>query len=183
MNNYLPVELGVAMKEQYGIIEDLLYSPPNEYEIFIGNSAYCTEYYTWGKRGVVDPVPLRLVAFTERPMDWRTQSQEPRYDSNYNMVYPGCSRAYDATYMLDQNRSSLMKGDEEINHIWLGGYIYKDGRLAHKLYNKALVDGSRRHNGQKIKLAKYFEQDSWTEFKKSSEFKTYLGVTITNVTA
>lgn len=65
----------------------------------------------------------------------------------------------------------------------MGGYIYKDGRLAHKLYNKALVDSSTRHNGQKIKLAKYFEQDSWTEFKKSSEFRDYLGVTITNVTA
>ena len=183
MNNYLPVELGVAMKEQYGIIEDLLYSPPNEYEIFIGNSAYCTEYYTWGKRGVVDPALLRLVAFTERPMDWRTQPQEPSYDYQGNVQYPGHSRVYDPTYVIDQKRSSLMKRDEELDHIWMGGYIYKDGQLAHRLYNKALVDGSNRHNGQKIKLAKYFEQDSWTEFKKSSEFRNYLGVTITNVTA
>lgn len=183
MNNYLPVELGVAMKEQHGIIEDLLYSPPNEHEIFIGNSAYCTEYYTWGKRGVIDPAPLRLVAFTERPMDWRTLSAEPSYHHDGSLAYAGRDRTYDSTYVLEQNRSSLMKRDEELDHMWLGGYIYKDGQLAHKLYNKALVDGSRRHNGQKIKLAKYFGQESWTEFKKSSEFKNYLGVTITNVTA
>lgn len=183
MDNYLPVELGVALKEQHGIIEDLLYSPPDAYEIFIGNSAYCTEYHTWGKRGVIDPVPLRLVAFTERPMDWRTLSTEQAYHHDGSLAYAGRTREYDSTYKLNLNRSSLTPHDEEINHMWLGGYIYKDGRLAHKLYNKALVDGSRRHNGQKIKLAKYFRQNSWTEFKKSSEFRNYLGVTITNVTA
>ena len=183
MNNYLPVELGVALKEQHGIIEDLLYSPPDAYEIFIGNSAYCTEYHTWGKRGVIDPVPLRLVAFTERPMDWRTESRQPTYDHNHNLQYAGRDREYDSTYKLEPNRSSLTPRDEEINHIWLGGYIYKDGQLIHGLYNKALVDGSRRHNGQKIKLAKYFGQESWTEFKKGSEFRNYLGITITNVTA
>ena len=183
MNNYLPIEVGVAMKEQHGIIEDLLYSPPNEHEIFIGNSAYCTEYHTWGKRGVVDPAHMRLVSFMERPMDWRTLPTEPSYDYNGNLRYAGHGRAYDSTYHLDPKRSSFTPREEELNQMYLGGYIYKNGQLAYKLYNKELIDGSNRHNGQKIKLAKYFEQDSWTEFKKSSEFKNYLAITLTNVTA
>jgi murein endopeptidase len=66
--------------------------------------------------------------------------------------------------------------------MWLGGHVCKNNTIMYSIYNSNLMTGGR-HNGCKIKLAKYFQQESWTIFKRSEDFKHYLPITITNVTA
>lgn len=178
--NYLPIELGVALREQFNIKEDLLFQQPDEHEVYTAGSGYGTEYYTWGQRHVTDPVPMRVVAFMERPMEWRTESRTFQNPQGYGPYTT--KREYDPTYHLSPGAVTGRNRDEEIEYMYLGGYIYKDGQLAYKLYNDNLVNGNR-HNGSKIKLAKYFQQESWTVFKRSTEFKDYLPIQFMNATA
>ena len=178
--NYLPIELGVALKEQFNIKEDLLFEQPHEHEVYTAGSGYGTEYYTWGQRAVDDPVPMRVVAFMERPMEWRTESRTYQNPQGYGPYTT--KREYDPTYHLSPGAVTGRNRDEEIGYMYLGGYIYKDGQLAYKLYNDNLINGDR-HNGSKIKLAKYFQQESWTIFKRSTEFKDYLPIQFMDATA
>ena len=178
--NYLPIELGVALKEQFNIKEDLLFEQPHEHEVYTAGSGYGTEYYTWGQRAVDDPVPMRVVAFMERPMEWRTESRSYQHPQGHGLLIT--ERNYDSTYHLSPGAVTGRCRDEEIWYMYLGGYIYKDGQLAYKLYNDNLINGDR-HNGCKIKLAKYFQQESWTEFKRSKEFQEYLPIQFMDATA
>ena len=181
MKNYLPTELGVALKEQHDIREDILFSPPTEHEMYPGSNGYCSEYYTWGDRNTNNDRPdLRLVCFMERPYEWRTDAQVPHHGQQWTA--PPYHRPYDFDYRIAPTAKTLRREDEDIAHMWLGGHVCKNNTISYSIYNSNLMDG-RRHNGAKIRLAKYFQQESWTIFKRSEDFKHYLPITITNVTA
>lgn len=171
--NYLPIELGVALKEQHNTKEELLFTQPTEHEIYVGSNGYGVQYFTWGDRDLTAPSNMRIVAFMEWPMDYRT---------GFNPHSANGPRSYDPCYHLHASHPSLRKPDEEIEYMWLGGYIYKAGQLAYNLVNSNLLSGSTRHNGCKMKLAAALASSTWTEFKRSDRFKTFLPIEIMNAT-
>ena len=58
--------------------------------------------YTWGQRAVDDPAPMRVVAFMERPMEWRTESRSYNNPQGHGPLIT--ERSYDFTYHLTRRR-------------------------------------------------------------------------------
>ena len=161
IHNNIPVEIGLALRQQHNIDIPELFQEPDYHDIHPnGSCGYGYEQFYFKDSG------MRLTTFNEYTMQWWDLHE--------------ANRTSDATKWL----TWLMDGGywKPMEKSWLAGYICFDNitYIVHSFYNSDLLVGSKIHNGCKTKTAKVLGFENWASFKaaKTSD----LPLKLTNAT-